>query len=232
MPLVSSDERVESLKDSASVFIHRIRNLLNGIKMSLYILRRGASGCQSVDWADLERVYGAVETLLDRLQLIYKSQGLKTIRCPLGQLISDRLPTWRRLLAARGLVLDVDEPGEDPPSDFDPSSFTLGLDAFVSWRAEVAPLGSRILLVWRIDDDELELCWKEDGPQGGPGTPVGSGTPVGQVQAPRRPSIGVDSLALPLLARTIALHGGRLETSPSPDLRLTLRWPRFHAADP
>lgn len=211
LPLVSDEERVQSFKDLVATFVHRTRNLLNGIKMCLYILRRRSSPERARDWAELERVYSAVETLLDRLQMIYKSQCSRTIRCPLGQLIKDRLPTWRRVLSRRGLALDVDAPAEETPSDFDPSAFTTGLDAFVSWRAEVAPAGSRVLIGWRIDGDDLELWWKED-------EPASDDLPV---------NLGVDTLALPLLARITALHGGRLEERRNPELSLSLRWPRY-----
>lgn len=222
LPLVTDPERVDSLKAVVGTFVHRTRNLLNGIKMSLYILRRGSTGSRSDEWAELERVYGAVETLLDRLQMIYKSRGLTTIHCPLGQLIRDCLPGWRGLLARRGLVLDVAAPTNEDSADFDPASFTQGLDAFVSWRAEVAARGSRILLGWRINGDNLELWWKEDAPEC---------EQAEESLALDGTCVGVDTLALPLLARITALHGGGLEARRNPDLCVTIRWPRFHRVD-
>ncbi len=221
LTLVSDEEGIESLKDLIATFVHRTRNLLNGIKMSLYILRRGATGKRSVEWAELERVYGAIESLLDRLQMIYKARRVNRIRCPLGQLIRDRMPSWGGLLERRGLVLDIDAPTEDDTAEFDPSSFSLALDAFVSWRAEVAPAGTRSLLGWRINGDHVELWWREDEPDAR-STAASTHSP-----AANEPSMGIDTLALPLLARITAIHGGVLDARRDPELVMTLRWPRF-----
>ena len=221
LTLVSDEEGVESLKDLVATFVHRTRNLLNGIKMSLYILRRGATGKRSAEWAELERVYGVMESLLDRLQLIYKARGVNRIRCPVGQLIRDRMPGWGGLLARRGLALDVDAPTDDDTAEFDPSSFSLALDAFVSWRAEVAPEGTRSLLGWRIDGDQVELWWREDEPGAEPAA-VCLDPPAANERF-----MGIDTLALPLLARITAIHGGVLDARWNPELLMTLRWPRF-----
>jgi len=44
--LVQSDRQIQQLREELGGFSHRCRNLLNGMKMSLYFLRRGAEQAQ------------------------------------------------------------------------------------------------------------------------------------------------------------------------------------------
>jgi hypothetical protein len=225
--LVDDPQRIESLQQMLSGFNHRCRNSLNGIKMSLYLFKRQLDGPMPRHWAELERTYQGLERLLDRLQVIYRPLSLTLVRAPLGQLINERWSTWSSWFNVRGRTLQVESRGDDLPGDFDPMYLGLGLDAFVGWRAEAAPAGSTASMAWSAADGLLELSWQEGQP-----TKCASAK-NGQPNGPKvaRPDRAVDSLALPLLARIVAAHGGSLEVSGSASLEARLRWPRITASE-
>lgn len=224
--LVDNPERVETLRRMLSSFNHKCRNSLNGIKMSLYLFKREAGGPMPQCWLELERTYQELERLFDRLQVIYRPLTLTLVRSPFGQLVSERLPTWRSWFQLRGRALDVVPPREDDPSEFDPMYLGLALDAFVAWRAEAGYANFQTSLSWKIEGDFLEVRCEE-------------ARPAAFCQAAQRQCVSahgsrplgqIDSLALPLLARIVSAHKGYLETSSEPDFTMRLRFPRFHKA--
>jgi hypothetical protein len=225
--LVEDPERIETLRKMLSSFNHQCRNSLNGIKMSLYLFKREAGGPMPQRWLELERTYQELERLFDRLQVIYRPLTLTLVRSPFGQLVSERLPTWRSWFHLRGRALDVVRPGEDGPSDFDPMYLGLALDAFIAWRAEAGHANFQTSLSWKIEGESLEFKCEE-------------ARPAGLCQAAERhratahcsrPQGQMDSLALPLLARIVSAHGGSLETSSEPDYTMRIRLPRFQSSD-
>jgi len=225
--LIDNPERIEHLRQMLSSFNHRCRNSLNGIKMSLYLCKHEVNGPKPRCWFELERTYQELERLLDRLQVISRPLPLTVVRSPLGRLVDERLPSWRSWFNVRGRTIQVDAPGDDPPGDFDPMYLGLGFDAFVAWRAEAAHADWQTLLRWRISDGFFELSWEEACLENGP--PAHDGE-ISQIQG-SSPNGGVDSLALPLLARIVSAHGGYLETDSDPALAMRLGWPRFQVCE-
>ena len=100
--------------------------------------------------------------------------------------------------------------------------FGLGLDAFVAWRAESSD-SAQPRLAWRVNGACFEICWQE--------SPAGTDEPNDCKAGFARsgPPDSSQSLALSLLARVAASHGGELETRTDPALGITLRWPQFCA---
>jgi hypothetical protein len=221
--VVDDPERIEPLRQILSTFTHRCRNSLNGIKMSLYLFKREGVGSVPAGLSELERTYQNLELLFDRLQVIYRPFTLTLVRAPLGQLVSERLPSWRSWLNVKGRTLEVSAPAIDLAGDFDPMYMALGLDAFVAWRADAAHTDRPARLSCGIADGFFEVRWEE-----GPSTQCFP--PEDRKfrhQKGSRPDGQVDSLALPLLARIVAAHGGYMETGSDPALVMSLRWPRF-----
>jgi len=209
-------------------FSHRCRNSLSGIKMGLYLFKREAEGPMHRSWIELAQNYEEIERLFDRLQVLYRPVCVTMIRSPLGLLVTERMPSWGSLFSRKGRALDIDRPNQDESGDFDPMYLGLGLDAFIAWRAEAGHPNWQSCLSWRIADGCFEVTWNE--------VPPGSHSPgeqdeVGIAQGPR-PSVRVDTLALPLLARVVAAHGGYLETTSESAFAIKLRWPQFRCSEP
>jgi hypothetical protein len=225
--LVDDPERVECLRKMLSSFNHQCRNSLNGIKMSLYLFKREAGGPMPQCWLELERTYQELERLFDRLQVIYRPLSLTLVRSPFGQLVSERLHTWGSCIHVRGRALDVDPPGDDGPTDFDPMYLGLALDAFVAWRGEAGNANFQTRLSWKVEDDSLEVNWKETPPAGA--CLAGETHRAGRHGS--RPLGQIDSLALPLLARIVSAHKGFLETGSDPEFTMRLQFPRFQSGE-
>src|SRR5262249_3129067 len=197
--LAGDPDRIDQLRPMLSGFSHRWRNTLNGIKLALYLFRRDPGGEVPQCWSDLERTYEEVERFFDRLQAIYRPVSLTMVRSRVGQLISDRIPSWRSLFLPKGRAIRLDPPSEDLPGDFDPIRLGSSLDAFVAWRAEAGEEGCNSRLGWRTSDGFFELAWNE--------SRSSIGTIPGNLQGEQRHDTKVgeelDPLALPLLARTV-----------------------------
>ena len=95
-----------------SGFTHRCRNLLNGMKMSLYFVRREANGPLPRPLTEVEQTYGSIEQLFDQLQQIYRPMTLTPVRADFGSLVGDRERGWREAFARGGAVLDIVPPLE------------------------------------------------------------------------------------------------------------------------
>jgi hypothetical protein len=226
LSVLNNQERIDCLRRMLSGFSHRYRNLLNGIKMSLYLFRREVKGSVPTYWNELERTYQDIERLIDHLQTIYRPMNVSMVRSPLGPLIADLTPRWQSWLQAQGRMLELDPPGQDLPGDFDPMQMGSGLDALVAWRAETGDPRWQPRLSWRMTDGFFEVRW-DDAWVKSLATPLnGRAGPSPCSDASRR----VDCLVLPLLARIVAAHGGRLDSTREPSLRLRLRWPRFQSS--
>jgi hypothetical protein len=201
-------------------FSHRCRNSLSGIKLGLYLLKKEAEGPLPSCWNELARLYDDIEQLFDRLQRIYQSETLTMVRSPLGNLIIERLPLWRSRYGKSGRTILIDPPAQDLAGDFDPMHFGLGLDAFVAWRAECGD-SIQPRLGWRVAGDCFEICWQETRAAAAGPDERATGFVRSQLPDPTQ------SLALLLLARVAASHGGELETRNDPALGITIRWPQF-----
>ena len=221
-------EETDHLRQMLASYNHRCRNSLNGIKMGLYLFKREADGPMPPCWVELARIYDEIERSFDQLQLIYRPLPVRMVRSPLGLLVIERLPTWRSCFSGKGRTLDIDRPNQDDSGDFDPTYLALSLDAFVAWRAEAAQPMWRSLLSWRIADGCFEVSWDEIRPSRHTSDDEHvSGIPHGS-----RSAVRVDSLALPLLTRVAAAHGGSLETTYEPSFGVKFRWPQFRSNEP
>jgi hypothetical protein len=230
LQIVHDPERIDRLRDALSGFCHRCRNSLNGIKMSLYLFRREARGAVPECWDDLETIYQQTVHLFDHLQAIYRPMTITMVRSPLDALILHHVPKWRSWFESRGQSIQLDPPESEVPGDFDPAQLGAGLDAMAAWRAESCDPGTSTRIAWTARDGSVELCWEEVVAHHAPDWPEFAGRcgPRGGNPAVRR----VDLLELPLLARIVAEHGGRIHCTRGPAFRLRLRWPQFRRADP
>jgi hypothetical protein len=218
--LVLDEADTERLRGMLSAFLHRCRNLLSGMKMSLYLVRREAAGPLPCRWAEVEETYRSIECLLDRLQAIYRPVTLTPIRAKLGSLVADREGGWRESFRAAGAALEISPPREDRRGEFDPSYLGLGLDAFVAWRATSVSAGQTASLSWRTEGSEFDVSWRES-----PGPAACQD--AGASQGPPRSGLcaTLSSLGLPLLARMITAHRGILEWHGKPRFQVRFRWP-------
>jgi hypothetical protein len=217
------------LRSVLSGFCHRSRNSLNGIKLSLYLFRREARGAVPDCWGDLEAIYHQIEGLFDRLQTIYRPMPVTIVRSPLGDLIGHHVPKWRSWYESRGRTLEVDLPESEVLGEFDPAQLGLGLDAVACWRGESDAAGGLTRIGWGARDGSIEIHWEELGSRDRCEPPELAGADMRREGGAS--SRRVDALALPLLARIVAAHGGRLRCDRRPGFCMSLRWPQFQPAD-
>jgi hypothetical protein len=230
LPQVTNPERIACLQGMLSGFCHRCRNSLNGIKISLYLFRSEQSEPIPASWGELEQTCLRIERLFDHLQAIYRPLTLTMVRSPLGEFMVDHEPKWRHWFEATGRTLRVDCPSEDRPGDFDPIHLGMGLDAIVAWRAEAGEAGRHPRLSWRTGDGHCQVSWDESG---APPAEVLSNR-QGQRAGENTDTPRVGHLALPLLSRIVAAHGGHTESTREPEhaFCLKLRWPQFRSPSP
>ncbi len=225
LPWVEQPERLHELRQFLSEYTHRCRNSLHGIKMSLYLFRRGIPEPPSDAWTRLERAYQDTERLFDRLQEIYRPMRTTMVRSPLGRLLCERLPVWCSWFAERGITLRADPPAEEVLGEYDPMHLSSALDAFIAWRLEAGSSCGNARIAWRVQEGNFEIEWNEaDGHVPGIVDSENNLWPQGPEE-----SCSCDSLALPLLARIVSAHGGRVTFTCDPTCRLVVLWPQFHA---
>ncbi len=219
--LVQSDCQIHQLREELGGFSHRCRNLLNGMKMSLYFMRRGAEHPLPPWWDGLEQNYRGIEELLDQLQAIYRPISLTLVRGGFRCLVQDRQGLWSDWFASGCGTLEIESPEQEAEGEFDPMCLTMCLDALVRWRAAVISAGQSARISWRTGDGQFEVSWDESAApapalirppaQASPGSP--------SLRAAHQP------LALPLLARVMTAHRGTMEWSGKPEFHALLRWP-------
>jgi hypothetical protein len=219
--LVQNDRQIEQLREKFGGFSHRYRNLLNGMKMSLYLVRRGAGQPLPQWWAALEQNYRGIEQLLDQLQSIYRPMSLTSIRAPLRSLVQDRERVWSDWFASGCGSLVIVPPAQESAGEFDPMCLSMGFDALLRWRASAVSPDQCPRLTWRTGDGRFEVSWHE------PGAPARSQDGARRHTRPRpsSPCATHQSLALPLLARVMTAHSGTMEWSREPEFKVVLRWP-------
>lgn len=218
---VNEEGEIEKLREGLGDFSHRCRNLLNGMKMGIYFVRRAGGANLPHWWGEIEQSYLGIERLFDTLQRIYRPMPLTTVRATFGSLARDRRPNWEYALEAGGHRLELLEPAEELAGDFDPICLGMALDGFVRWRARAMGPGCEARIRWRTTAEDFQVEWEEPFTPEGPTLraecrPGEAGKPEGS---------STDELALPLLARVITAHQGHVLTSESRDFSVRLRWP-------
>jgi hypothetical protein len=188
--------------------------------MGLYLFRRESRGAVPDCWGEIESVYHQVESLFDHLQTIYRPMTIAMVRSQVEELVRQHLPKWRSWYETGGRELHVDPPEAEVPGEFDPAQLGVGLDALASWRSDVGPPGALTRVTWAVDEGLIEFRWRE---MPAPERAAASGRAGAVGGRAGRP---VDALALPLLARIIAAHGGRLEIESGQGFGVRLRWPQ------
>jgi hypothetical protein len=195
--------------------------LLNGMKMSLYFVRRGADNPLPRRWAEVEQTYRAIEQFFERLQTIYRPMSPTMIRAPFGSLIRDRERAWRDSLRAGGGTLEILPPAVESPGEFDPIYLAMGFEALLSWRGSLLSPDQTARLSWRTDNGRFEVSWQEV--LSSPLCHTGITSPV--CPKPATSSTTIHSLAIPLLARVMTAHRGQLEWNWEREFKIVLRWP-------
>lgn len=187
---------------------HQCRNTLNSLRLSLYLARRGPGSDGLAPWTELEANSQAIETFVERLQWLIKPIAPAFIKLPLSALIDEHRVAWSEALLARGRELIRAMPPKDAVVAFDPFHLGRALDAFVRWRAETGPAGKPARIGWGVDGNQTYLEWSE-----------------GKAAEDHPAWPGVETLALPLVARVIVAHGGSISVNASDGLCVGLRWP-------
>ncbi|MGC8642317.1 MAG: hypothetical protein ACP5XB_20845 [Isosphaeraceae bacterium] len=225
--IVQDDSKIEQLRKELGSFSHRCRNVLGGMKMSLYLMKRSATGSLPGWWDEIERNYQGIERLIDELQTIYRPMSLTPIRAPFGTLVRNREPSWREWFASRKGRLEIVPPAKESVCQFDPMCLRMGCDAFLRWRASMLPPGQTGRFSWQTDGEQLHACWQER-----PSGPLPhEDTKRSPARECTRPSSGNQMLALPLLARVIKAHGGVIQWTRSPAFQVEFGWPLEQPAD-
>jgi hypothetical protein len=204
-------EQTDALYRLLGDFCHQFRNQLNGLKFGLYLAKRATPTTDPEVWHQLDRAYHELEQLIEQFQTICRPMPLALVQLDLASLLADRQATWEDWLRRRAIRLVLVAPAGPTIGRFDSTRLVLGLDAFVSWRSAAAANGSVAQLGWRREGDRLALDWEE--PRESASDPP--------CCAPRGPL----SLAIPLLARIVSVHGGTIAFSNHDHLRLSLSWP-------
>jgi len=213
--IVNSPAQLDLLQEVIGPFCHQSRNILNSLKMSLYLAQREEGGRGIKALKDVEGSCLELEELYDRLQLIYRPVSLTCVRMSLGLLIDDRRQPWVDRFADRGRILELVAPRRPDVGDYDPNVLGRALDAFVFWRADMGKSGQGARLSWSIKRGAFELDWLES--ESASGKAVGdAGEPVSCKGA----------FALPVLARVVTAHGGMIRHLKPGGEHLRLSWPQ------
>ena len=209
--IVSDPGRLGSFYEIMGGYCHKARNHLNSISLSLYLARKAPPCEDSPCWAEVAERYRAVEALFDRLQNVCRPMPLSRLRVPLGALLGEKRPGWAEQLAGRGIALEIAGPEHPVPVNVDMMRLTHALDALIGERARGARPGTTLRLDWRAEPRRVILEFTESPPERPAAAAPGDEGPL--------------SLAIPLLARVAAEHGGGLDAGRFDPLRLRLHIP-------
>jgi len=218
------DNQLDPLQQALRGFNHRFRNLLNGLRMGFYLAKRSGLEADSERWGEIDQTYAAIEQFQTRIQTIYQAMPLTPIVGRFGALVGERGPTWTDWFRQNGNELILAAPERESEGRFDPMFLGTALDGFVAWRAAALPRGGRATLRWTADSDGFAITWSERAAEppadaASPTTTAATGTGSGPLSATTA------SLSLPLLARVVAEHGGRLSWTREPRVEARFRWP-------
>ena len=201
----------KSLEQTLGDYCHQSRNRLNSLKLGIYLAKKQASCGDETRWQYLEVNYQAVETQIDRLQMICRPMSLALVKIGLGLLFDDRYERWSALMRAAGHAIEFVRPDGPNLTRFDVDRLGMALDALVAWRAEQGTQGTLVQVKWWVHAGEARIIWSEQTAN----------------DSPREPAIGGNSpeWTLPILIRVVGEHGGRLKVAEHPHWHLTISWP-------
>lgn len=211
LKVVANAEQLDMLYKVLGEFNHLVRNRLNSLKLSLYLARR--EGPESLDetWAELQRRYRAVEDLVERVQTICRPMSLSPMHVGVGLLFEERQASWAKHFESRQVRFVLTSPKDRTIGHFDPIRLGQGLDALAAWRGLTAASNSLVQVEWAVAGEDVVVHWRE---------PEVTRLPLADASED-----GASCLALPLLARIIAAHGGRVDASLDDGLWFQFRWP-------
>jgi hypothetical protein len=204
-------------------YCHQSRNLLNTLSISLYLAQREGHGDCAVPWR-IEPLYKEVERFYDRLQAICRPLPHEPVTLPLALLFQSREEDWSHRLGVRGRRLMLTPSVGPAVGEFDPARLQVAFDDLVAWRAEVGPLATALRIVWKAEDGWFRVIFDEipDLASEGQGITTGrDGLDRSVDRFPRTLAV----LTMPMLARAMTVHGGRLVEPSRDPWRLELCWP-------
>jgi hypothetical protein len=211
LKVAANAEQLGTLYEVLGEFNHLVRNRLNSVKLSLYLARRDGPASLEPTWAELDRRYRAIEGFVEQLQIIYRPMPLRPMNVAVAMLFDERQSLWARCFEARQVRFLLTSPKEPMNGHFDPIRLGQGLDALAAWRGQTARPNSLVRVDWRVVGGEVVVRWRE---------PDVTHLPLDDL-----PGGDAPCLALPLLARILLAHGGRVDASLEDGLLLQLRWP-------
>jgi hypothetical protein len=230
--IASDPRRTDELHRLLGGYCHDSRNILNSLKMCLYLGRRSGGACVDDRWVDVEACYGEIEWFIDRLHQLCRPTPLTPVRAPLDLLFEERREVWSRDLEAWGRRLALAPPTVPAEGSFDPMRLGAALDDLVAWRARRGIPGADLRVSWASIDSAsaLEVCWSERTPGDLKTADTAGGQPA--ARPGQRDSHALDLLCLPMLTRIVTLHGGTVETSERDGWRLRMHWPTSPCTSP
>lgn len=209
---IADDPQIrQGVYDHVGEYCHQCRNCLNSLKLCLYLARRQDPAAARPRLEQLERTYARLERSIDLIQILCRPIQLVTTSLEFTVLLDDRLPGWRKQVAAADLELIGSGPAQMDASRFDPELLGNALDALVSWRTAVLQPGSKVELHWEDRPQSTYVRWREQG------------TEI------ILPPEAMDSHAywtLPMMKRVIAAHSGTVTQATEPAWQIELEWPR------
>jgi hypothetical protein len=210
--IVVDPAQVRSLHEILGPFCHQSRNVLNCLKMSLYLARREEERTTGSAWDGLERTYLKLEQFFDTIQTICRPMPLSLVRLSFSMLVEDRRRSWTDLFLGHQRSLELITPRDPVIGDYDPLHLGRALDAFVGWRAESGEDGESASFRWWTDREHFHLEWLE--------SRAGTKRTGGRAQDQQEP------LALPLLGRVISAHGGVMKLLEPSGRYVHVSWPQ------
>ncbi|QDV32688.1 ATP-binding protein [Tautonia plasticadhaerens] len=202
---VDEPDRIALIQLRLDRYCHRLRNRLNSMKLSLYLARRLSADGPVVEWGRSEEACRSIETLLDQLQVFCAPLHPAPTPGDLSEWLGHRLDEWRNELGRREIRLEAEGPGEPLWCRGDWMRLGQGLDGLVAAWSRIGSPSAVIRLSWGRDVDRCVIRFEADD------------------RLIRLSCDEVESLALPLLARVVASHGGSLtvhDDHPSIELRM------------
>jgi len=212
MAVAADPSRTDELYGVLGEFCHGVRDHLNALKISLYVANQSPDAEFARSWREVHEQYLGVEQFVDQFQTVFRPMSLNLMSVSLGRLLEENRETWERLVQGKGATLVLSRPKTDRVGTFDPMRLADALERFMHWRAtEIVP-GTVVHLSWATEGDLFRIAWEERAADGSTERPPGDKCRVG-------------IMALPMLARVMALHGGVLSVRPGDGCAVELRWP-------